>query len=206
MKKENSIVNKMWRDIENFPNYEISRRGDVRNVKTNRVLAFSYSCKNFTTYKRVTLFKDGVRFYRSVHRLVAEAFIPNPLNLPQVDHIDANGENNYVSNLQWVTASENIQKSFQQNRKTKLIGCSSGGKIGAVTTRAKAETRYKTMLGERFVKFHPSGELLKDACVSYICECGVKRTASTMWKELRNHSGKCPECTNTVNRSSESLL
>lgn len=196
----------IWAEILDFPNYEISSEGDVRNKKFNRMLAFSLSRKNFTTYRRVTLFKDGRRYYKQVHRLVAVAFIPNPQNLPQVDHKDDNGENNSVSNLQWVTSSQNIKKSFIQNGEQKLAICSLGGKTGAKTTRARSKLKYMEMLGDRFIEFHPSGKIIKDACITYMCGCGVTRTASILWKELRNHKGKCPECTNTVNRSSESLL
>lgn len=195
-----------WAEILDFPNYEINCEGDVRNKKFNRMVAFSLKRKNFTTYRRVTLFKNGHRHYKQVHRLVAEAFIPNPKNLPQVDHIDADGENNSVSNLQWVTASQNIKKSFIQNREQKLAICMKGSLKGRVTIRKKSALKYQDMLQDRFIAFHPSGELNDSACISYVCVCGIQRTASIMWKELRTHSGKCPICTNTVNKSSESLL
>lgn len=195
-----------WQVIKDFPNYQVSETGQVKNIKFNRTLSFSRSHKKFTTYLRVTLFKDNQRFYRSVHRLVAESFLPNPFNFSQVDHIDANGENNYVSNLQWITPSENIKKSFLQNSAIKTEACKKGGLKGGFKNREKAKQKYKQILGNRFKSFHPSGALIQDACVTYICECGSQRTASVMWKELRLHKGKCPVCTNTVNRSSESLL
>ena len=53
--------------------------------------------------------KDGVRWMRLVHRVVAECFIPNPEGKPQVDHIDGNRANNAVSNLRWATHQENLQ-------------------------------------------------------------------------------------------------
>lgn len=196
----------IWAEIPDFPNYEVSSEGDVRNKKFNRMLAFSLNCKNFTTYRRVTLFKNGQRHYKQVHRLVAEAFLPNPQNLPQVDHKDDNGENNSVSNLKWVTASQNIKKSFMQNREQKLAICKKGSLKGREAIRKKSALKYQDMLQDRFIAFHPSRELKDSACISYVCECGTQRTASIMWKELRAHSGKCPTCTNTVNRSSESLL
>ncbi len=195
-----------WKVIQEFPNYEVSDSGEVRNKKFNRILAFSETNRGFTTYRRITLFKNNKRFYRSVHRLVAEAFIPNPDNLPQVDHIDANGKNNNATNLQWVTPSENIQKSFLQNTSVKTESCRKGGVKGGAKNREKAKQKYADIFGDRLLKFHPSGELLKDACITYVCKCGTKRTASIMWKEIRLHEGKCPSCTNTVNRSSESLL
>lgn len=59
------------------------------------------------------LYKDKKEYHASIHRLVAEAYIPNPNNLPVVDHIDDNPFNNHVSNLQWVTIQQNVQKSYK---------------------------------------------------------------------------------------------
>lgn len=63
-------------------------------------------------YEHVLLYKNGKHKNYKVHRLVAKTFIPNPLNLPQVDHIDEKKDNNNVSNLRWVTASENTRHSI----------------------------------------------------------------------------------------------
>jgi len=194
-----------WRTLINYPNYSVSSTGLIWNNKFDRPVAFSTSYRGLTAYQRVTLFTQRKRSYKQVHRLVAEAFLANPLKLPQVDHIDGNGLNNSVANLQWITASENVQKAFIQHPKIKKQICSSGGIAGAITMRKKATEKYRTMLDTRFVQFHPSGEIDINACVSYHCACGVPRTASIMWKELRVHKGKCPSCTGTVNRSNPSL-
>ena len=194
-----------WLPIKDFPNYVVNEFGQVAKAKTLKLLSFSTANKGFTSYNRVTLFKENVRYYRQVHRLVAEAFIKNPNNLPQIDHLDGNGLNNFVENLDWCTAAENIQRSFERNPEAKLQACSRGGRAGSFTTRKRSENKYKEMLGERFLKFHPSGAIHTDAAVTYACECGVIRTATIMFKELRVHRGKCPMCTNTVNRSSPSL-
>ena len=78
---------------------------------------WSYRNKKFLTpgvhnkgYLIVCLCKDGKEKMYRVHRLVAEAYLPNPDNLPQVDHIDGNKTHNYVNNLQWITNRDNVRK------------------------------------------------------------------------------------------------
>lgn len=64
-------------------------------------------------YRVISLFRDGVQFQTTVHRLVATAFIPNPEGLPEVNHIDGDKSNNCVTNLEWVTKSENAQHAVE---------------------------------------------------------------------------------------------
>ena len=98
----------MWKDIKNWEDYyEISDSGDVRNKLTGRIIKGD---KNSSGYFRVCLYNKNhnpqkQRFFR--HRLVAEHFIENPENLPEVNHKDHNLEHNYVSNLEWCTRVEN---------------------------------------------------------------------------------------------------
>ena len=89
-----------WRPIPGFENYEVSDTGDVRRGdKMKKGCVLTYPCG----YKciRVDLFKDGIKSTHIVARLIAKAFLPNPDNLPTVDHIDRNSTNNHVSNLRW---------------------------------------------------------------------------------------------------------
>lgn len=95
--------------IKDSPDYYITDTGDVysRNyMRTGRIVKL----KPYVTkwgYMRVDLWRNGAYCHKLVHRLVAEAFIPNPDNKPQVNHIDGNKQNNNVSNLEWTTPSEN---------------------------------------------------------------------------------------------------
>ena len=99
------MENEIWRDIPGF-DYQISNLGNVRSFKFNLSgTILKPSC--YGRYKLVSLFKDGKRYYKKIHRLVAEAFIPNPDNLPQVNHKDENTFNNNVSNLEWCDAKYN---------------------------------------------------------------------------------------------------
>ena len=92
--------------IQNFEDYSIDEFGNVYSNKYNKhkILKQQYHCKG---YKVVTLVKRELKKTLKVHRLVAQAFIPNPLNKEQVNHKDGNKENNHILNLEWATQSEN---------------------------------------------------------------------------------------------------
>lgn len=119
-----------WKPVKGFEGlYEVSNLGQVRsldrlrkNVKgmakiNGRIITGNHGEKH---YYQVALHKDGKKKYMSVHRLVAEAFIPNPDGKSQVNHIDGNKQNNVVSNLEWVTPSENILHSFETGLNTHI--------------------------------------------------------------------------------------
>jgi hypothetical protein len=98
----------IWKDIKEYEGkYQVSNLGNVRSLnynKTNTVkLLKTYTNKNKYVY--VTLGQNNT--YR-VHRLVAEAFIPNPDNLPYINHKDENPSNNHVDNLEWCTQKYNV--------------------------------------------------------------------------------------------------
>ena len=93
-----------WKIIERFNNYEVSNLGRVRNIKKNKLMTIS---KKPNGYCVVKLSKDNVAKECKIHRLVAIAFIPNPENLPMVNHIDEDKTNNHVENLEWCTPQYN---------------------------------------------------------------------------------------------------
>lgn len=97
-----------WKSIAINPIYEVSDEGNVRRASTKRLLAPS-DCKG---YPHVSLYDNRKRKSVTIHRLVADAFVDNPDNKPQVNHIDGNKYNNNYTNLEWCTASENMQHAF----------------------------------------------------------------------------------------------
>lgn len=100
-----------WRTIEEFPKYEICQSGLIRH-KVRRT--FKKPVMSEKGYLLVKLYeKTGVAYKRRVHRLVAETFIPNPDNKPQVNHKDGVKVNNHVLNLEWVTNEENYIHSIE---------------------------------------------------------------------------------------------
>ena len=103
-------MEEIWRDIEGFEGlYQVSNFGRIKRVTTGKILKGD---KNNDGYLRVKLYKNNTKSNKSIHRLVAEAFIPNPENKPQVNHINEDKTNNSLDNsldnLEWMTAKENI--------------------------------------------------------------------------------------------------
>lgn len=94
----------MWVKVKRNPNYSINEKGEVRNDATGYIKKPTENKAN--GYLMLDLYVDNKRTKVPLHRLVAEAFIPNPDNKPTVDHIDGDRKNNATSNLRWATYSE----------------------------------------------------------------------------------------------------
>jgi hypothetical protein len=103
--------------IKNFENYLIGEAGEVFSIRKNRLLKPSL---NENGYLYTALWRDNRSSSRTVHRLVAEAYVPNPNNKPVVNHIDANRANPHKDNLEWCTQSENVQHSYNIGNKSQI--------------------------------------------------------------------------------------
>lgn len=144
-----------WKEISSFPNYEISTGGRVRSLERtcnwkNTVRQIPQKILkayvNTNGYMQVNL--DGKN--RLVSRLVAEAFVPNPDNLPQVNHKDKNRQNNHYLNLEWATNRGNSSHGYvNKNTVSKYVGvtwCKQTNKW-----KAQIKLNYKTKFLGRFI-------------------------------------------------------
>ena len=145
-------MNETFRDIKGFEGlYKIGNFGSVISLKKNKKLSHCYAS---TGYPKVGLYKDGIVYQKHVHRLVAEAFIENPQNKPQVNHIDGDKRNCSVENLEWVTPSENGLHAYR----TGLAKTWTKGMFGKDAPKSK--TVYQ---------FSKDGLVRKWECVSDAC-------------------------------------
>ena len=102
-----------WKSINGFPNYEVSNFGQVRNIKSGRMISQS---KQKDGYIHVRLCDNGQKKYFGVHRLVALAFCQDYFEGAAVNHLDENKANNNAENLKWVTYSQNARYGTRIDR------------------------------------------------------------------------------------------
>lgn len=169
----------MWKDIIGFEEtYKISESGEVWSK--DRMCVDSLGRKRFRKgqrikpdiapngYYRVTLAKGGKKKQKYLHRLIAEYFIPNPQNLPQINHKDGNKLNCKIENLEWVSVQDNVIHAYKNGLINHVRGTDhpNYGKCGRESKRAKRimatnvitqETRiYEAMIETKKDGFLPS--------------------------------------------------
>lgn len=132
----------IFKDIEGFEGvYQISNLGTVKNIKRNKIKKNEIDIDG---YVRVGLSKNGKQNHYKIHRLVAQAFLPNPKNLPQVNHKDENKTNNNVTNLEWCTNEYNHNYGTINQRiaekLSKPVMCIETGEIYTSVKEARSKT------------------------------------------------------------------
>lgn len=121
----------MWKSIDEFPQFEVNEHGVVRNANTHYVIK---QRMNKGGYLYVELTNNQTNHVRLVHRLVAMAFLPNPNNLPLVNHIDECSVHNDVHNLEWISYKSNSNHGTRNeriiiNRKDPVLACDDNGNV-----------------------------------------------------------------------------
>ena len=140
-----------FREVENHPGYWVTNTGEVlsENYAKSDLAGFLKLRNNGQGYLQVSLKRKSA----GIHRLVAKAFIPNPNNLPEVNHEDGDKTNNNVENLKWVTRSENEQHSLKNGLR----------KCGSRIYKTKSGWRSKIQIdGRIFTKHSQSKKELTD--------------------------------------------
>lgn len=132
----------IWKDIEESNNHEISTLGRLRNKTTGKISVGKLDKDGYIEFCICN--KSKVKYRRS-HRLVAKAFIPNPENKEQVNHINGIKTDNRVENLEWVNCSENITHAFKIGLKTQRGSKNNGSKL---TEEQVLEIKKLLKLGE----------------------------------------------------------
>ncbi len=113
----------IWRAVKGYEGeYEVSNTGRVRSRKTGHCQEMKLKYNRYTGYNYVILFRKGDSKTRSVHRLVAEVFVPNPNGYPAVNHKDEVKTNNNASNLEWCTQQyNNIYSKHKRYKKINVF-------------------------------------------------------------------------------------
>jgi len=135
------FIMERWKDIDGYEDlYQVSNMGRIRSLarvinkdsqRWNATRSHYYqgkilSPRNTNGYYKVSLRRNGETHQYLIHRLVADAFIPNPENKPEINHKDGNKTNNLSNNLEWVTSSENHLHAFTIGLKERLAGEKNG--------------------------------------------------------------------------------
>ena len=168
----------VWKDIAGYEGYyQVSNKGNVYSVERRDVMG--RECGGITLrprphrdgYLQVGLYKNGIVKNKSIHRLVLEAFIPNPKKLPEVNHKDENPSNNELSNLEWCDGRYNLnygtrneRASQKLSKKVKAINIETGEVLTFNSVReAKDKGYYNISQACRGVyKSGTTGELIGD--------------------------------------------
>ncbi len=197
-------MEEIFREIKGFENlYEVSNLGRIKslpkgdgNGNRERFLKIEICKKNNTNYNRVSLSRNGKVSKFQVHRLVAKAFIDNNENKPYVNHIDNNGSNNRIDNLEWCTHKENMLHAQRQGRLFKSQ--SKGGLKGGNNIRSKSIEINKSLVGQIFGSYKIISYKIPErrTRTTFECECLLCNKIFTVEKSnlIRGHSKNCRSC------------
>ena len=175
-----------WKDIPNYEGlYQVSNLGRVKSLNylhTSKEQVLKTG-KDRHGYLQVNLYKNGKMKTFKVHRLVAIAFVFNPLNKPYINHIDCDPKNNNADNLEWVTQKENIQYAAKLGR---LKSAENSKK--SIKKRSKSLIAINLITGEEtyFDSQHEASRQLKLSvvCINHVLKGRHKKTGNYIFKYI----------------------
>lgn len=111
------LLNEEWKDIKDYEGlYQVSNYGRIKSFKYKKTRILKASAISTERYFVLTLSKNNIKRYTTVHRLVAQMFIPNPNNYSIINHKDCNKHNNHANNLEWCTISYNMLHAIKNGK------------------------------------------------------------------------------------------
>lgn len=169
--------------IKNFPDYYISKCGKVLSLRTNNKKILKNRKNN--GYVSIILYKKKYKYYdKLIHRLVAQQFILNPQNKPQVNHINGIKTDNNINNLEWCSSSENIKHSYRILNKISTMS----GKFGKLHPNSRKIKQLD--LNNNLIKVWDSMmDIQRDLNMHYqsvysCCNGKIKKSNGFKWKYL----------------------
>lgn len=165
-------MQEIWKNIKGYENrYMISNLGRVKSLLRNKETILKF--KDIRGYKNVCL-RSNMQESKTlqIHRLVAIHFINNPMNKPQVNHINSRKDDNRVENLEWVSNSENIKHSFLNNHRSQRGQNNNAAKLtNEIVKEIKRKGKYDTYknIGKDFgINYRHIFKILKNEIWAHI--------------------------------------
>lgn len=190
-------MEEIWKRVQEYPRYEVSNLGRIRaiyirGIKRNKILKPKLTKKG---YLEISLYRERKHKSFRLHRLVAQSFIPNPNNLPQVNHKNGNKLDNRAENLEWCTCSENVTHAFRTGLKHGIRGKEhpSSKRIAQLDLEGNLIKVWESSMNiERTLK-----EINVDQAAVIACcrgKCGKKKRVTHKgykWKYYENYKKDC---------------
>ena len=169
-------MTEIWKDVPEYEGlYQVSNLGRVVSLRKNKILTPK---KNWDGYFRIQLWRYNQNVYIGIHRLIAEAFIPNPKNKPYINHKNGIKTDNRVENLEWCTQLENIKHAIKMGLK----------KPCPKNWRVSSKPIVQLTLNGEFVKEYPSQMEVERVLginhsnVSAACKGKIKTLKGYVWR------------------------